>query len=239
MLYPNLDNTFVEALRHALEHHSDEGRRRIAAFDADGTLWKGDIGEALLRWLIAGQLLRDVDYSIDVYDDYEHRVSLNRTAGYIHAVALMQGIPEEQVVLWCRQMANAWPNYRPEMKGLVDYVRGNGCEVWIVSASNRWIIAEAGPFMGFRPEETLGISLEVHDGVLTSKAQHPVTCNAGKVEAIDVHIGQRPLLAFGDSLGDLEMLEYAQFPFVIGETAKPNAPLIKIAKERGWPIQLF
>lgn len=239
MLHPNLDPVFVESLRHALEHHSEEGRRRIACFDADGTLWRGDIGEALLRWLIAGRLLKDVDYDIDLWEDYEHRVSLNRTQGYIHAVALMQGTPETQVQGWCRQMAYAWPNYRPEMKGLVDFVRGHGVQVFIVSASNRWIIAEAGPYMGFKPGETLGISLDVEDGVLTSRAQHPVTCNAGKVEAIDVHIGQRPLMAFGDSLGDLEMLEYAQFPFVVGELGKPNAPLIKIAKERNWPVQLF
>lgn len=239
MLHPSFSPEFQNALRNALEVFSEDGGRRVATFDADGTLWKGDIGEALLRWLIAGQHLKDVDYSIDLYEDYENRVAINRTNGYIHAVALMQGLSEEQVKVWCRQFAYAWPNYRPEMKGLVDFVRGHGVDVRIVSASNRWIIAETAPYMGFKPEETLGISLEVKDHLLTSAPIHPVTCNAGKVEAIQKWVGFRPLMAFGDSLGDLEMLEYAQFPFVIGELGKPNAPLVKLAHERGWPVQLF
>ncbi len=239
MLHPTLSKEFQDALRLALEHHCEDGGRPLAAFDADGTLWRGDIGESLLRWLIAGKHLLDVDYSIDIWDDYEHRVAQNRTAGYVHAVALMKRIPESQISSWCAQAAYAWPNYRPEMKGLVDFIRGHGVEVCIISASNRWIIAEAAPYAGFRPEETAGIAVEVRDGLLTETPVEPVTCNQGKVEAIQKRWGRRPLLAFGDSFGDKEMLEYAQFPFVIGELGKPDAPMVKLARERGWPIQLF
>ena len=213
--------------------------RRIACFDADGTLWSEDIGEAFLRWLIAGGLLPRVADLGDPYADYERRVRENRTAGYEWAVTSMAGLAEQDVRLWARQLAAAWPNWRPAMSSLVRGLAARRCEVWIVSASNGWIIEAAAPTMGFDPGNALGIRTAVVDGILTDRVVRPVPSEGGKVEVIRRCIGEVPMLAFGDSLGDLAMLEAADQPVVVGRHDQPGASILEIARQRGWPITLF
>ena len=125
------------------------------------------------------------------------------------------------------------------MLELVAGLKAEGIEVWIVSASNQWTIREAAAYAGFEPDRCLGIHTEVEDGVITDRVVHPMTCNQGKVDTIDEVIGVRPLLSFGDSMGDFEMLQNARFPFVVGQISAPNQSMMKTAREFDWPIHMF
>ncbi len=215
---------------------------RLACFDADGTLWNEDLGEALFRWLAAGHLLPGLGGRrdpLEVWHDYEARVAKNRADGYGWAVQCMAGLREADLVTWCRQMANAWPNYRPAMVELINGLRSVGYEVWLVSASNAWVIEAATPFVGVPAGNVLGMQVEVDHGVLTDRLVRPLTCNQGKVDAIAKRLGRAPDLAVGDSLGDLEMLETTTLPLVVGRTDKPHAELPKLAASRGWAVHLF
>jgi HAD superfamily phosphoserine phosphatase-like hydrolase len=234
---------FGPAFQQALSAALDEpGAGKLACFDADGTLWSEDIGEAFFRWLAAGALLPPLDPArdpFDVYAEYEARVHVSRAAGFAWAVQCMAGLVETDVRRWCRQMAVAWPNYRPAMIGLVAGLAEAGCEVWLVSASNVWIVEASAPLVGVDPARVLGLRVAVEDGRLTERVVPPVTCNAGKVEAIRARLGRTPDIAVGDSLGDLEMLESARVPLVVGRADKPGAELVRIAAERGWATHLF
>lgn len=229
------DPAFRDAVQAVLD---DPGPAPLACFDADGTLWSEDLGEAFFRWLIAGHLLPRHDCDGDVYGDYEARVAKSRAEGYSWAVQAMAGLAAEDVVRWSRQLAHAWPNYRPEMGALARGLADAGVEVWIVSATNRWTVTEGGRLMGFDPRRVIGMSVHVEDGRLTERPEYPLIANAGKVEAIARVIGRRPDLAFGDSKGDLEMLIDARQALVVGRHDKP-ASLLPVARERGWPVHLF
>lgn len=231
---------FSEEVQTALRPHLVPAEcRRIACFDADGTLWGEDIGEAFFRWLIAGKILPSQRPDQAVWEEYEGRVAENRSAGYAWAVAMMAGLEEADIVRWSQQMAAAWPNYRLAMAGMVAAMKAVDIEVWIVSASNRWTVTAAAPKMGFTANRVVGMAVSVVNGVLTDHAVQPLICNAGKVDGIDRYIGQRPLIAVGDSMGDFELLESAQVPIVIGRHDKPGAELLAVARERGWPVHLF
>jgi len=227
---------FADALKNAISA-ADRTSPPVAAFDADNTLWSKDIGEAFLRWLIAGRILKNVNHDSDVYGDYERRVEKDRTSAYAWAVSTMEGLRLTDVRLWSAQLAYAWPNYRPLMRTLVRELKNEGFDVWIVSASNAWTVQEAAKYVGIEPDRVLGITCDVKDGTVTGNVQIPITCNKGKVEAIQKYIGRRPTLAFGDSLGDLEMLEYAAQPMVVLDCALPNTPLSNLASQRHWPVQ--
>lgn len=229
---------FVDALDEGIAT-GKESPRPIAVFDADGTLWDRDLGEAFLRWLIAGKRLLDVDYTEDIYADYEERVEKDRTSAYTYAVQLMRGLPLRDILEWSLQLAYAWPNYRSSMKYLVHKLREEGFETWIVSASNEWSVTMAARFMGFEPDQCLGIKTVIHDGIITDEPSPPITCNKGKVEAINSIIGAGAIFAFGDSMGDFEMLESVLKPMVVGEYRKDNSELIQKANERDWAVTLF
>ncbi len=216
------------------------GERPLACFDADGTLWAEDIGEGMLRWLAAGGLLPRVRVPwTRVWDEYEARVREDRCAGYAWAVAAMEGLREEDVVRWSRQFAAAWPNYRPAMVGLLRGLCEAGAEVAIVTATNHWLVEAAAERMGLASVRVLGIETRVEGGILTGEVVRPVTCRAGKVEAIRLRLGRMPDLAVGDSVGDLEMLEAAARAVVVGRRDQRRAEMVGLARERGWSVQWF
>lgn len=212
---------------------------KLACFDADGTLWNEDIGEAFFRWLIAGHLLPGRDCTRDIWAEYEARVEENRALGYAWAVQSMAGIPENDIVRWSVQMAAAWPNYRPAMAALAAGMAESGFDVWIVSATNQWTVRAAAPKMNFDPGRVIAMESVVENGVMTETMVDPLICNAGKVTAIQAKFDRMPDISFGDSMGDFEMLSASRQPIVIGRNDKPNRAILSEASARGWPVHMF
>ena len=58
------------------------GDRKRVAFDADGTLWRGDVGEDLLRFLAAQGKLPRYRNRRGVYEEYERRVAKDPADAY-------------------------------------------------------------------------------------------------------------------------------------------------------------
>jgi phosphoserine phosphatase len=106
--------------------------------------------------------------------------------------------------------------YRPQVE-LLDYLRENGFKTWIVSGGGvdfMRVISEE--VYGIPREQVIGSSgklrLETKDGrpLLMKVAElNSFDDREAKPQNIGLHIGRRPILAFGNSDGDLEMLRYA------------------------------
>jgi HAD superfamily phosphoserine phosphatase-like hydrolase len=232
----DFDDAFADAIAARL---TPRPGRRVAVFDADGTLWYDDIGEAFARWLAAGGLLKGYSDLDELWEEYERRVEESRDEAYTWVVQIMAGIPEADLDRWARQLAAAWPCYRKRMKRLIAGLQDEGFETWIVSASNLWIVRATARHMGIPEEQVLGIELKVHDGVLTPKPIYPRPTGQGKVDAIQKHIGVKPVFAFGDSMGDFAMLAYAEQPLVVGRRDLADNDLVRHAPGRRWPINRF
>jgi phosphoglycolate phosphatase-like HAD superfamily hydrolase len=105
--------------------------------------------------------------------------------------------------------------YQPQLE-LLDYLRANGFKTFIVSGGGmafmRPITEEA---YGIPPEQVVGSSVvaefQVKDGkpVLVRMPKIDfINDKAGKPVGIYEHIGRRPILAFGNSDSDIQMIEY-------------------------------
>jgi len=105
--------------------------------------------------------------------------------------------------------------YQP-MRELLDYLRAHGFKTYVVSGGGaefmRPWIEQA---YGIPPEQVIGSRLreqyEVRDGQPVIVRQPEIDFiddKAGKPIGIHQHIGRRPILAFGNSDGDFEMLEW-------------------------------
>ena len=102
------------------------------------------------------------------------------------------------------------------MLELLNYLRANGFKTYIVSGGGidfmrPWTEA----VYGIPPEQVIGSSIktkfEVRDGkpVITRMPEiNFINDKAGKPVAINQHIGRRPIAAFGNSDGDLQMLQW-------------------------------
>jgi phosphoglycolate phosphatase-like HAD superfamily hydrolase len=105
--------------------------------------------------------------------------------------------------------------YQPQLE-LLTYLRANGFKTFIVSGGGmafmRPITEEA---YGIPPEQVVGSSVvaefQVKDGkpVLVRMPKIDfINDKAGKPVGIYEHIGRRPILAFGNSDSDMQMIEY-------------------------------
>ncbi len=105
--------------------------------------------------------------------------------------------------------------YQP-MVEVLEYLRANGFKTYIVSGGGiDFIRVFAEEAYGIPPEQVVGSSLksryEVRDGkpvIVKLPELGFIDDKEGKPVAIMHHIGRRPVMAFGNSDGDFEMLEW-------------------------------
>jgi phosphoglycolate phosphatase-like HAD superfamily hydrolase len=105
--------------------------------------------------------------------------------------------------------------YAP-MKELLAYLRANGFKTFLVSGGGvEFMRVFSERVYGVPPEQVIGSSIrtkyEVRGGKPTIGRLPEVEFiddKAGKPVGINRYIGRRPILAFGNSDGDFEMLEY-------------------------------
>jgi len=106
--------------------------------------------------------------------------------------------------------------YTP-MTELLAYLRANGFKTFIVSGGGvEFMRVFSEQVYGVPPEQVIGSSIrtkyEVRDGqpvIVRLPEVEFIDDKAGKPLGINRYIGRRPILAFGNSDGDFEMLEYA------------------------------
>jgi phosphoserine phosphatase len=105
--------------------------------------------------------------------------------------------------------------YQPMLE-LLDYLRANGFKTFIVSGGGiEFMRPWAERVYGVPPEQVIGSSIrtrfEQRDGrpmLVRLPEVNFIDDKAGKPVAINQHIGRRPIAAFGNSDGDLQMLQW-------------------------------
>jgi len=105
--------------------------------------------------------------------------------------------------------------YTP-MKELLAYLRANGFKTFIVSGGGvEFMRVFSERVYGVPPEQVIGSSIrtkyEVRDGkpvIVRLPEVEFIDDKAGKPVGINRYIGRKPILAFGNSDGDFEMLQY-------------------------------
>ncbi|HSN72317.1 MAG TPA: HAD family hydrolase, partial [Steroidobacteraceae bacterium] len=105
--------------------------------------------------------------------------------------------------------------YQPMLE-LLDYLRANGFKTYIVSGGGvEFMRAFAERVYGIPPEQVIGSSIKTEYQVRDGKpviARLPeidfIDDKEGKPVGINKFIGRRPIMAFGNSDGDFQMLEW-------------------------------
>ena len=127
--------------------------------------------------------------------------------------------------------------YQPMLE-LLDYFRTNGFKTFIVSGGGvEFMRAWANEVYGIPPEQVIGSSIKtefrINNGVpvLTRLPEvNFIDDKEGKPVAINQHIGRRPIAAFGNSDGDLQMLQWT----AAGEEARLVVYVHHTDGDREW-----
>lgn len=127
---------------------------------------------------------------------------------------------------------------RPEALALIEMHRKAGRDTYIISASPAELVAPLAQSLGMTGG--IGTVAEVIDGVYTGNLVGAFCYGEGKVEAIrdlerwDGYDLER-CYGYSDSASDLPMLDVVGHPVAVN----PDAPLERIAHQRGWPVVIF
>lgn len=208
---------------------------RIAVFDCDGTLWKGDAGFDFMVWSMGNGLL-----SPDRTAALNAQYRLYR-AGEVSEVTICGSMVQVYMGLQESELRNAAeaffrkevaPQIFPEMERLVGALRDAGCELWAVSSTNNWVIEAGVARFGIAPERVLSARVRVEaDGRITDDLMD-VPTDEGKAEALRRAGVPAPDAVFGNSVHDAAMLALARRPFAVN----PTPALLELAGTQGWPV---
>ena len=212
--------------------------RPLAVFDADGTLWSGDVGETLLQAIDElGAINASFGYR-SLLEEYDARCATDATAGYTWACTIMAGLEESTLKDICDQ---AWRQHRqhvlPGMRQLVQTMLAADVHVVVVSASSRWIIQTAVQELGISADDVIAFDQEVANGRLTSSLKYPLPNGQGKADAISLILGRRPCIGFGNSVHDLPMLRCSTHAVVVLAETDGDAfddHLVTECETHGW-----
>ena len=208
---------------------------RIAVFDNDGTLWPEQPNciqfiFAFDRLKSLAQLnpsMRKAEPFRTVLEGGLDRLAMLDANGIIEIIkATQSGMSTEQFSVIVAEWLDTAKDprfgrvytdlvYQPMLE-LLDYLGANDFKIFIVSGTGAdFIRVFAEETYGIPPEQVVGSTTVTEyrvgkNGPLLMKVPEVEIVNdgPGKPEAIERFIGSRPILAFGNSDGDKEMLEW-------------------------------
>ncbi|QDU71295.1 HAD family hydrolase [Mucisphaera calidilacus] len=226
---------FVEAVTNTSSPDYVPAADRIAVFDNDGNLWSEQ--PLYFQLIFAIDRIKEIAPEHPEWRSTEPFASILRddlpTALAGGEEAILQIVAASHGNLTTdefRDAVEAWLEtarhpttgapytrmvYQPQLE-LLDYLRAHGFSTWIVSGGGvdfmrPWTEA----VYGIPPQQVIGsrmkITFEVKDGKPTLFRHLEIDFiddKAGKPVGIHQQIGKRPILASGNSDGDLQMLQY-------------------------------
>lgn len=218
-------------LPQAFERLAGRTGPRAAAFDADGTLWRGDVSEDFARWMIARG-----DFDADLWAGYEQVNRLDPARGCLEILRFYRGHPlaalrQRVDEFWRTAAPRRWIG--PVLEAF-RWLSERGFATFVVSGTPRIVLEPLPRHLPVRPERILALEL-ARDGAgrATGEALGTVPTGAGKAVRLR-DAGASPLLfAAGNSLLDLEMLQSSE---LLAWAVEPDPDLRARAAAMGWPI---
>jgi phosphoglycolate phosphatase-like HAD superfamily hydrolase len=272
---------FVRGVTTAGGPHFVKPEERIAVFDNDGTLWSEQPLYFQLAFVLDRMKAMALQHP-EWKDNPLYSAVLNNdmktvAAGGVKAILELATITHagmttdefaKIVADWIASARHPKFNrrytdvvYQPMLE-LLAYLRANGFKTFVVSGGGiEFMRVWVEQVYGIPPEQVIGSSIvtkfEIVAGqpVLTRLPQlNFMDDNVGKPVGINMHIGRKPIAAFGNSDGDLQMLQWttagpgSRFALLVHHTdsireyAYDVSPLGKLevalteAATRGWAV---
>ena len=206
----------------------------VAVFDCDGTLWSGDSGADFFYWQIRRNMLPPevARRALERYADYK-RGNVGEEIMCGEMVTINANLSEQDLETAAQDFFAEVVQHRifPEMLDLAQRLRASSCELWAVSSTNVWVVAEGAKRFGIPRERVLAACARTREGMITRDLVR-VPSGHAKATALQEILGKNVDICFGNSMHDLAMMETAEHAFAVN----PNPDLEQIARGRGWKI---
>lgn len=249
-----METATVEQIVRAIDDAARGKPGGVIAFDGDGTLWSGDIGEeffdaAMRRGLHAATREPLAREAKEAGLEVAAAARANDLAHALHAAYLAGKFSEEricEVITWisggwthadlrafCKETIEAIglrDRLHEEAIRVLRHAQGAGIPAYLVSASPLGIVEAAAGVIGIPLEHVAAVRERISaDGVVECAVVRPITYGEGKVTNLRALVGpDRPIYAaFGDNAFDVPLLRSSQNPVAI----RPKQRLLDLAHD--------
>jgi phosphatidylglycerophosphatase C len=223
------------------------GEAPVLATDADGTLYRGDVGEAMFETALRERLLRPealdalaaeaLRYGVDpsgdpsalgakLYDAWRAGHYPDEPAFAMMTWTYAGYAPEELADL-ARRVLDEFDiatRARPEMMAVLEWGRERALPLYVVSASPIAVVLEATDRLGLGGDRVVAMEPALAGGRLAPRLATPATYAEGKLARLRQRTAAPVLAAFGDSYYDRALLEAAAVPVAVS----PSPELVDI-----------
>ncbi|MCE9668496.1 haloacid dehalogenase-like hydrolase [Myxococcus stipitatus] len=245
----------LERIARELEHTPGG----MLAFDGDGTLWSGDVGDDLFMSVTERDGVR------------EPALARLRHMAPLHGVPVEPGdtgaalarrlfsafregrVPERDICEMATWLFAGWEveaarafargvveshrvgdRVHPEVWRVLEWARAHDIPCYVVSASPRAVVEAAARVVGFPPENVVA-STPQDDGVtVLADVVPPIPYGPGKVACLRARTARPLYAAFGDNVFDLELLAASRVPVAV----RPKPRLVERASSLPALVQL-
>ena len=220
----------------------------VMAFDGDGTLWSGDVGEDLFRAAVRESFLTEAAIPALLAEAGRHGIDLGGTrdanglARVLMAAYLAGLYPERDtcaMMAWCfagrllsdvqalslavLKQEDLSSRLVGELGPVFEWGRAAGVRCVLISASPRAIVEPAGKYWGFAAQDIAAATPAVVGGQVVAELAEPVPYAEAKLSAGKALFGNaRWLCTFGDNVFDIDMLRAAE----LGVAVRPKPKLV-------------
>ncbi|MBN3786280.1 HAD family hydrolase [Burkholderia sp. Ac-20353] len=208
----------------------------LAIFDMDDTLVDGDSSHLWLRF--------QVEHGLAPADMVPREAELLR-AYYAGTLAMedymdytltpLRGLTRDDVEPWVDRFIEAVivPRVFPLALRQLAHHRARGDRVLVISASGEHLVAPIARRLGVA--DTIGIELEVADGVYSGRTRGVLSYREGKVTRLRAWLERHGetldgSYGYSDSLNDIPLLQAVHHPSVVN----PDDTLRREAQRRQW-----
>jgi HAD superfamily hydrolase (TIGR01490 family) len=218
--------------------------REAAFFDLDKTLMAGSSGMEFARVARRRGLITRSQIFRWARDHFRYRLKGATDEQTVEVLKMaretLSNVSAREIErMWPEVLAGILPRVYPEMLAEIQGHQDAGRMTFIVSAAGNDMVEALAGVLGM--DGGVGTRYVVsEEGVYTGQLDGRFVYGPGKVEAMRELADEHDLdlaasWAYSDSTSDLPMLDAVGNAVVVN----PDAPLVKVARERGWRIIRF
>lgn len=224
------EKSLLSELKFKITEELQKGAAPLVALDADGTLWAEDINHILLDYQDRRGLLKGKDLISSYKKDTE------RVKRCIEFAKRQSSFSVQNFKKYCKEALDERPiqvfHFQRE---LFRFLKEQSCKIIIVTASLKHLVKEALDRYHLLADEVLGVETEIKNDKFTDCIIEPVTYQEGKKEAwLNYAKNNPPILAGGNSQGDLPLLEIAKIPFIVNSAPSHHENFPSEQKMKEW-----
>ena len=210
-------------------------KNKLALFDLDDTLFDGDTEAEWVKYMDRIGLIKDLDFysKMDIFEkNYrEGRLDVDEYSEFLLSPIIGKSLKEleDHIEDFTSDIVT---RFSDELSQELLDKHQNDIKV-LTSGSLSFLVHKIGAKLGI--ENCFGTDPEYFEGQFTGRVEGRPNFSEEKVRRINKWMDSKKfdqIFSYSDSIHDLPLLEFADFPMVIS----PDKELRRVAKEREWLI---